>query len=36
MDSHERPDVVKYHNETFLPDMEKYQKEDGEMGTPGV
>jgi len=26
MDGHERPDVVKYRNETFLPDMEKYQR----------
>jgi len=26
MDGHKRPDVVKYRNETFLPDMEKYQR----------
>jgi len=26
MDGHERPDVVKYHNESFLPDMELHQK----------
>jgi hypothetical protein len=26
MDGHERPDVVKYHMDTFLPLMESYQK----------
>ena len=27
MDEHEREDVVKYHNEVFLPAMEKFEEQ---------